>query len=224
MTRRSEMMMAAGVVMAVGVMGALAGCGDDPDAVRGSGTIETETREVSGFREISLEGSGDVVVDVGDSETLTVEADDNLLPLITTEVRGSRLVIEHEGSISPTRNIVYQVGAIEFDGVSIAGSANVVAPNVDCDTFSVSVAGSGTFDVDGACDALDVDIAGSGDVDAEGLLVSRAEVSIAGSGDVIVAATDELRVSIAGSGDVVYIGDPSTDIDIEGSGDVRQGP
>jgi len=211
-------------VVAVLVLGAFAGCDDDPEAVRGSGTVVVEERTVVGFTEIELRGSGNVIVDAGTSESLTVETDDNLLPLISTEVRGSSLVIENEQSIAPSTDIVYRVGAIDFEGVSVAGSADVVASDVDCDVFSVSIAGAGSLDLDGVCNALDIDIAGSGDVDANGLLVERAEVSIAGSGDVAVNASDELDVSIAGSGDVVYLGDPATDIDIQGSGEVRRGP
>jgi hypothetical protein len=198
--------------------------GSDSETVRGSGTIVTEAREVEGFDEIRLEGSGDVVVEIGDRESLTIETDDNLLQLIDTEVTGSRLVIDHEGSLNPTAGIVYRIEAIDFDGVTIAGSADVVASDVDCDTFSVTVAGSGSIELEGSCAVIDVDIAGSGDLDAGGLSVDRATVSIAGSGDVIVDAAEELQVSIAGSGNVVYLGDPATDIDVQGSGEVRQGP
>ena len=211
-------------MVTAGVLAVVAACDDDPDAVRGSGTIVTETREVDGFDEIHLEGRGDVTVEVGDRESLTIETDDNLLPLIRTDVRDSRLVIRPDEPLSPSDEIEFRIEAIEFEGVSIAGSADVVATNVGCDTFTVSVAGSGSFDIDGACDGLEVDIAGSGDLDGEGLLVSRAEVSIAGSGDVIVNATDELEASIAGSGSVVYLGDPATSVDVSGSGEVRRGP
>lgn len=208
------------------LLGAVAACDDDggTDAVRGSGTIVTEDRDVVGFSEVDLRGSGDVTITVGTNESLTIETDDNLLPLISTEVRGSSLVIENDRSISPSTPIVYRIEAIDFDGVSVAGSADVVAPNIDCGTFSVSIAGSGSLDLDGGCTMLDVEIAGSGDLDAEGLSVERADVSIAGAGDVVVDASDELQVSIAGSGNVVYLGDPETDVDIQGSGAVRSRP
>ena len=206
-------------------LAALAACGDDDsDAVRGSGTLVTEQREVAGFSEEDLRGSGEVAITVGTSESLTIEADDNVLPLISTDVRGSTLVIEHDEPISPSAAIVYRIEAIEFEGVAVAGSADVVAPNIECGTFSVSVAGAGSLDLDGRCDVLDVEIAGSGDLDAEGLGVERAAVSIAGSGDVLVNVREALEVSISGSGDVVYLGDPETDVDIQGSGAVRPRP
>jgi hypothetical protein len=215
------------MVVLVGALavGAPAACDDDEqDAVVGSGTIVSDERDVSGFREIHLEGSGRVTVDQGADESLTIETDGNLLPLITTDVTGARLVIRHEEPISPSQDILYRIEATELDGVSIAGSADLVAPDLACDTFTASVAGAGSFDVGGACDRLDVQIAGSGDVDGEDLAVARADVTIAGSGDVIVDARDELHVSITGSGDVVYVGDPATDIDIQGSGNVRRAP
>jgi hypothetical protein len=222
MTSRSVQLVG-GVVAAVSVLAPGVACGDDSDsdAVTGSGAVVEETREVSGFSDIDLRGSGDVIVEVGITESLTVEADDNLLDLISTDVRGSTLVIENERSMSPSVAIVYRIEAVDIDGISVAGSADVVAPDLDCDTFSVSVAGSASFDLDGACDALDIEIAGSGNVDTAGLMVERAEVSISGSGDVVVNASDELLVAIAGSGDVLYLGDPATDFDIQGSGSVR---
>jgi hypothetical protein len=56
----------------------VAACDSDSDSstVRGSGTTVTQAREVQGFGEIRLEGSGDVMVDVGDRESLTIEADE----------------------------------------------------------------------------------------------------------------------------------------------------
>jgi hypothetical protein len=216
---------AAGFIRAVPIVAlcVVAACDDDSESARGSGVTVSEERDVAGFSEVTLEGSGDLRVDVGDRESLTIEADDNLLELISSEVTGSRLVIDHERSLDPTADIVYRIGAIDFDGVSIAGSADVVAPDLSCDVFSVSVAGSGSLDLDGSCEGLEVDIAGSGDLDASGLVVDRADVSITGSGDVVVNAAEQLRVSITGSGDVHYLGDPATDIDIRGSGNVRQG-
>ena len=86
----------AGLTMALLIVTATGCESDSDDAVRGSGDIVTEVREVSDFSEVHLEGSGDVVVEMGENESLTVEADDNLLELITTSVRGSRLVIEFE--------------------------------------------------------------------------------------------------------------------------------
>lgn len=195
--------------------------GNDSDGVRGSGEVVSESREVHDFDEILLEGSGDLVVEVNGSESLVIEAEDNLMPLLTSEVRNGRLELGQRESISPTEPISYVVSAADLEGVSIAGTGDVIASNLDCTVFRASIAGSGSFDVEGSCEGLDVAIAGSGDFDGEELLVASASISIAGSGDALVNVTDALDVSIAGSGDVEYIGDPSLDIDVAGSGNVR---
>lgn len=212
------------VVGSSAIVAALLGaaCGSDPDGVEGSGDVQSEERSVSGFDEILLEGGGRIIVDVGETESLTIEAEDNLLPLLSTEVEGSRLELRTRESISPTRPIVYTVSAIAFEGISIVGSGDVEATNLDCESFDASVAGAGNLDLTGQCDGLDLSITGSGNFAGESFEVGTADIEISGSGDVVVNATDELVVRISGSGDVEYLGDPSTDIDIAGSGDVRK--
>jgi len=79
---------------------------------RGSGTMATETRDVSGFDEIDLGGSGRVLIAVTGTESLTIEAEDNILPLLTTEVRNGRLELGAKQSISPTREIVYTITVV----------------------------------------------------------------------------------------------------------------
>src|SRR5689334_10034881 len=60
----------------------------------GSGRIATETREASGFSAIDLRGIGRVVVTVGEQEAVTIEAEDNILPRISTTVRDGTLVLQ----------------------------------------------------------------------------------------------------------------------------------
>lgn len=218
MTRGAARRVGFGLV--VGLALAVAACDDGGTGVRGSGTVVSEERDVSEFDRIALEGGGELSITVGDGESLLLSAEDNLLPLLTTEVRDGRLELSSSESISPTRPIVYTIEARELAGVSVTGSGDVVATGIECATFGLDVTGSGDVDLDGRCDRLEVAIAGSGDLDGAELEVAEASISITGSGDVVVNATDELMVRISGSGDVRYLGDPATDVDISGAGDV----
>jgi hypothetical protein len=111
---------------------------------RGSGTMTSEARDVSGFDAIDLSGSGTVRISVTGSESVTVEAEDNILPLLTTEVRGGTLVLGAKQSISPTREIVYTITAVSLTAVTVSGSGSVTATDVDAGTFEVDISGSGT--------------------------------------------------------------------------------
>jgi hypothetical protein len=203
---------------------ALVACDDDDggDATRGSGDLITESREVSGFDEIAVLGSGKVIVDVTGTESLTIEAEDNIMPLLETEVRSGRLELAVEGNISPTRDITYTITAATLQGVTIVGSGDVTANGVDAAGFAVEISGSGDVSPAGTAAALSVDIAGSGRYHGEDLVVATATIDVAGSGDAVVNATDELDIDVAGSGNVEYIGNPTVAQSVSGSGEVRQ--
>ena len=70
------------------------------NSVQGSGKIVTKTVEVSNFDSVSLEGSGDVYVEQGQTESLTIEADDNIQPLLETKVSGKELILTTKPNVS----------------------------------------------------------------------------------------------------------------------------
>ena len=204
----------------------LVGCDDDGvsdgDGVRGSGDVVTESREVSGFDEIVVLGSGDVIVSVTGTESLTIEAEDNIMPLLTTEVNGGRLELGSDTSFSATQGITYTITAEELDGVTINGSGDVAASGIDAGSFEVTINGSGGVEPAGASEELTVGINGSGNYDGEDLIASIGTVEVSGSGSAVVNVTDDLTVRIGGSGDVEYLGNPTVTQNISGSGDVSQ--
>lgn len=110
---------------------------------RGSGNVVSEGRDVSGFDEIVVMVSGNVVVTVTGTESLTIEAEDNILPLLTTEVRGGRLELGSNSSFSTTRGVTYTITAVALKGVEIDGSGDVAASGIDADSFEATINGSG---------------------------------------------------------------------------------
>ena len=197
---------------------------NEGERIDGSGNIITESRDVSGFDEVVVLGSGSVVVDVTGTESLTITADDNLMAVLTSEVKGTKLElgVDSVKSISPSEGIEYQITATDLTAVSILGSADFVVTGVDTPSFDVLIAGSGDVQLAGAADGLNVEIAGSGGFAGEDLISAGGSITIAGSGSAVVNVTDELDVSIGGSGDVKYIGQPVVNSSIGGSGSVSQ--
>jgi hypothetical protein len=190
--------------------------------LRGSGNLITETRDVSDFDEIVVLGSGKVIVDVTGTESLEIEAEDNIMEFLTTEVIDGRLELGFESGqlLSPRRDITYTITASQLNGVTIRGSGDIDASNIDTDTFAAQISGSGDVDPVGTSDHLEVTISGSGRFDGTDLESVTGEVKVSGSGNVVVNVTDDLDVSISGSGDVKYIGNPSLNSNISGSGDI----
>ena len=207
---------------AVFLLLALSGCEGGLFGVRGSGDVITESRDVSGFSEIALAGSGKVRVDVDGTESLIIEAEDNIMPLLTSEVNGGRLELGASSSISPTTDIIYTISAKALEGVAVSGSGEVTATGVAADSFDVDISGSGRVEPTGTAGTLSVEISGSGRYLGEDLEASVGTVRVLGSGGAVVNVTDDLDVDVSGSGDVRYIGDPRVTESITGSGDISR--
>lgn len=190
--------------------------------VRGSGNVITESRDVSGFSEIALFGSGTVHVDVNGTESLTVKAEDNIMPLLKTEVRNGRLELSIESNVSPTTDVTYTVTAVALDGVTITGSGDVTVTGITADSFDVEISGSGRVEPTGTAVTLAVEISGSGRYEGEALAASVGTVRVSGSGEAVVNVTDDLDVDVSGSGGVQYIGEPTVTESISGSGSVTR--
>jgi T5SS/PEP-CTERM-associated repeat protein len=188
----------------------------------GSGSMITETRNVSGFDEIVLLGSGDVIVSVTGTESLEIEAEDNVMPLLTSDVIDGRLELGVTGSITTSRGITYTITAAQLEGVTIRGSGDINGTDIDAISFEAAIEGSGRIDLTGTSDDLTVRIEGSGDFDGRDLVSATGTVTVDGSGAALVNVTDELTVTINGSGDVEFIGDPLVFETINGSGNVSR--
>lgn len=213
--------------------------------VNGSGQSASVQRELAAFHKIAVNLNCQVEVVQGSTEGVLIEADGNLLPLIETFVKNGELTVQPAKGMrltSKTR-IKLTVNARNVDGLSLAGSTDLVAARLqspklatsiagsghvsikDLQTgdLSISVAGNGRFDAQGTAAAMDVSIAGSGDINTARLAAQNVSISIAGSGDATVWARKTLSVSIVGAGKVQYYGEVTRpDSTTVGSGLIRQ--
>lgn len=188
----------------------------------GSGILETQSRDVRGFSAVCLEGYGELVVRQTGTESLSVTAEDNLLPHLISRVEGDTLTLSVEPGVNvqPSKGIRYAVTVNRLSGISLPGSGTVSVDAVDSPELRVSLTGSGTISLDGVVGLQTVVLSGSGDYRASGLRSERASVTISGSAEASVAVTDSLDVTITGMGTVRYAGDPAVRKTIAGVGGV----
>lgn len=197
-----------------------------PSRVDGSGKIVTQTVDVSSFDRVSLDASGDVYIEQGDTESLTIEADDNILPLLESHVRGSQLILgaRPNVSINPSQPIVYRLTVKDMQAFALNGSGNCFVEELEANDLNLSINGSGNIAIDNLVgDALSLDLRGSGDIDIKELDAETVDASIAGSGDITLnGIAEDQEISIPGSGNyrAGELETTSTQITIHGSGDV----
>ena len=212
--------------------------------VQGNGSIKRETRQVANFSGLALALPGQLEVRTGNSEGLSIETDDNLLPLIETVVEDGTLKIRsrkkgnldtrHLKIVVQTRGLdrlaLGGAGSIDADRVQgkrlqfdVGGSGGIKVGRAEGEAIGINLGGSGELKIgEGGARSLSASIGGSGSIDMARVRVGRASVNLAGSGEATLWVTDSLDMTVAGSGDVNYYGDPKVSRTAIGSGSANR--
>jgi len=211
--------------------------------VRGSGNVVTETRSVSGFDRLSLSGQGELILTQGDQGSLEIEAEDNIIAVIESQVKGNTLEVgvRDNTTIRPTEPVRYYLAMPEIAALQVSGSGGITAETITTDRLRIEVSGSGEITIDSLSAAsVSVDISGSGGVDVTGQVPSQVivvsgsgkylaedlqsetvDAEVNGSGQVVVWASQTLTADVSGSGTISYYGSPAVNQNISGSGRVN---
>ncbi|MFP2996697.1 head GIN domain-containing protein [Spongiivirga sp. MCCC 1A20706] len=215
--------------------------------VRGNGNVKTETRNTSDYDQVRVAGFFDVELVSGDEGKLTVEAEENLLEYIITEVNGSslKIYVEKGYNLRTTWNkgIRVTVPFEDLDMVTLSGSGDVVSKDVikasnfttgvsgsgdvnlklDVNTLEGKVTGSGDLRLDGSTNDAEYFVTGSGDIYAFSVKAQDVSAKVTGSGDIRAHCDGYLTARITGSGDIRYTGNPKKeDSKVTGSGDIER--
>ena len=216
-------------------------------SVAGSRVIESETRQVSGISGIDLRYPANITIEQGSDESITITADDNLLPQLITQVSGGMLTVrsgepnwnrrvnasqtvEITITVVDLRQIRVQtagsVHVMGFSGASLEvrleGAGSIELANVDIAELELRLDGAGSVNASGSADNLYAQIDGLGSVEAEGLATQTAEVHISGLGSAEVRVAQDLTVEIDGAGSVTYYGSPELHQQVDGLGSVNR--
>ena len=210
--------------------------------VIGSGDVVEVTRDVGSFDSIDVSSSIDVFISQGEAGPLTIKAEDNLVPLVKTTVRGSTLRIDISGSYSTKVGIDVFLTTPKLRSIIASGSSDVLgegrfeseelsiqtsgSSDVECAVVvgSLSLKSSGSSDIviSGTAKTLSVVASGSSDVSAFELVAIDAEVKTSGSSDALVNARN-LDARATGSSDIRYRGLPEK-LNTSDSGSASIGP
>ena len=183
--------------------------GPSSSTTEGSGVPATRARDVPAFHGLELAGSNNVVIRVGEKQSVVVRADDNLLDRVTTEVQSGKLVIANTpGSFATRSPMSVEVKVPSLDAFTLTGSGNIVVDGIEAESLEVTLPGSGTLTGSGTASRLDVTVGGSGTVHFTRLVAHDVKALVSGSGSIFVTATKTLDASVSGSGAILYAGNP----------------
>ncbi len=194
---------------------------ESDDGPRGSGKRISVSRDVPAFTAIDLRDASDLELTIGTETRVTVEADDNLIGRVVTEVDGDTLIVRSEGGYSMRKSPKIIVTVPSLAALTIHGSGDADLHGLANEQLKLAIHGSGDIEADGRADQLSVSINGSGDAELSQLIAKTVHASINGSGDIAVEARESLDAVVNGSGDVSYSGHPAKlSKRVNGSGEI----
>ncbi|MBP9882771.1 MAG: DUF2807 domain-containing protein [Chitinophagales bacterium] len=180
----------------------------------GDGSVQTEMRSVTGFTQIENETDVEVIITQGTEYEVKVQAQQNLLDEVMTEIKGDELQIYTKHCINKHEPIVVYVTMPALTKVEVSGSGIVTTTNeFNATNLSLVVSGSGVFNANDSIytDAVDLTISGSGVINYLGESRNASAV-VAGSG----------LITMLGKGNASDTGKPTNlDLTISGSGAVQ---
>jgi hypothetical protein len=198
------------------------GCAFHHDEVVGSGQRVRQKREVAAFTSIRTEGAYQIEVVSQQALSLEIEADDNIMPIITTNVNSGILRITTTKGFSSKTPIIVKIGTPNLEAISSSGAGTVEVSGLKNEKFEIDSSGAPTIKVSGETGTLDIKANGAGKVDAHKLRAARSTVVANGVARIEVFAREELNVTVSGPATVIYSGDPKVNKTVHGPGSVER--
>lgn len=227
------------LLIAVGTLSAFAQNGWY--GINGSGPKVKKTLNLDNFNAFEMAVSGNVYIKQGNTQSVIVEAQQNIIDNLVTTVSDKNWKIKFDKNVRNYDGMKIWITIPTLTKAAISGSGDIIGESkfanldkltlgisgsgdlsLDFDASSVDckISGSGGMKLNGSANTQTISISGSGDVYSDNLKTSSCNVRVSGSGGCKVNASENLDVAISGSGDVLYSGRPKVNAKVSGSGDV----
>lgn len=197
--------------------------------VAGNGNVQTEQRTVNGsYNEIDISRGLDVYLTQDETESITVQADENLHDIIKTEIDGNVLKIYTEENISfseaqkvmvsfrsvskisaSSGSDVYSTNTFNAESIRlVTESGSDMKLNINAQTIDCSSSSGSDLKLSGTAIHLMAEASSGSDINASDLNVERSRVKASSGADITVNTSKELHASASSGGDIKYRGNP----------------
>ena len=183
----------------------------------------TESRNVSEFKGINVGGVFQVEVTAGKDYGVVVEADDNLLQYVKTEVSGGVLKSSSTERLKSSTPMRIRVSAPDIESIGASGACKISVADVKSSELRVDTSGASKVNLAGETSSVTIDVSGASNIDAANLKAENATVKASGASKVEVFVTGKLTSGASGASKISYSGNPtSVTKDTSGAGKVSQ--
>lgn len=168
-----------------------------------------QSRSLPEFKAINSKGAFKLVVNVGQSQSVTLKGPQKEIDLITTEVRNGELLLGHRKNKDIDSDAIeIIINAPQLTKFSLEGAGATDLRHISGNEFAINYQGAGALRAEGSVTKLVLTAEGVGAIDARKLQSKNAEVSLNGVGSVKVYASQSLSAAVNGIGSLTYYGRP----------------
>lgn len=176
--------------------------------IKGSGNYVTEKREVSNFKNVEVNNIFEVEIVAQKEFSIEVDADDNLLEFIKTEVSGDTLKIENDKKFSTKNRVKIRITTPDIENLDVSGASTIRIADLNNQSLKIDTSGASSVKVEGKTNRLVIDASGASRVDTKGLSASNVSVDASGASRANINVSEILNVDLSGASNVTYSGNP----------------
>ena len=176
--------------------------------IAGSGVRKTEKRDLKSFNAINTTGAYEIDVTCQKPASFEIEADDNILPLIKTEVRDGILFLSSDQPFHSAKPVSLRITLPDLNSVSSHGAGQVKIADANSSDLRIESTGATSVVAAGTAKSVSISSTGAGEIDTSKLRAEKAKVEVSGAASIDVYANDQLDVKVSGVGHVSYSGNP----------------
>lgn len=209
---------------------------------RGNGTVVEETRNVKeDFTVVSAAEGLDVFVTQDSEFKILVEADENIIDLIGTDIKDGKLRVHAIENIGRATKKIY-VTLPEVTALYSSSGADLIAQNVieserisleassgsdlhvelNAEEVNAEASSGADIKISGKTDYLYADASSGADIRAQDLVSKKCNADASSGSDISVNVSESLVADASSGADISYTGEASVEAKKSASGSVRK--
>jgi hypothetical protein len=201
---------------------AVAGCNSITGRI-GSGAVKTETRQAPAFSKIDAGFGINITVGIGAAKPLEVRAQENILPIIVTEVQGDTLRIRGSSEFNTSESVEVTIVTPTLTSIALGGGSSAQITGIAADRLEVTVGGGGSISATGTVGALSLTMTGGSKATLTDLPAKTVTVELSGGSTAALRASDEVSGSASGGSHATVAGDARLNVQSSGGAEVTRG-
>jgi hypothetical protein len=221
----------------------LSACDMFGERIHGNGNVKSVTRQADHFNSVSVRSNINLHIKQDSAWSVRIEADENLLEFIETEVHSGLLEIKVAKSyeLEPSRSINVYVTAPEFTGLTASGSSEIASDSkiTASDKLDIDISGASNITLDLKSPRVEAELSGASKATLRGetkdftlrgsgasefmcfeLMAENTDVDVSGASNGDVFASVKLKADASGASNVRYKGKPTVSSNTSGAGSV----